>query len=224
MGKEAGRKRATESLRANLMRGLGYIARDPEVQSLARQLADQALDDPPSVDHDLALEAFAVAAYNGDAAFYDRVMARLKTAKTPEEQFVYQRTLALFNEPKLLEKTLEYAVSSETRSQDSLYIVSRVMRNPAGEKLTWDFVRMQWANIERLGGPFAGGIIVNAAGSFCDSEMRDEVKDFFATHPEPAAERTLKQTLERINYCVDLRAQQGTQLTSWLQHQSSPGD
>lgn len=219
-----GESEQRESLRANLMRGLGYIARDPEVQALARQLADQALDDPPSVDHDLALEALAVAAYNGDAAFYDRVMANLKTAKTPEERFIYQRTLALFNEPKLLEKTLEYAVSSETRSQDSLYIVSRVMRNPAGKKLTWDFVRTQWANIERLSGPFAGGIIVKAAGSFCDSEMRDEVKDFFATHPAPAAERTLKQTLERINYCVDLKAQQGTQLTSWLQHQSSPGD
>jgi hypothetical protein len=55
--------------------------------------------------------------------------------------------------------------------------------------------------------------------------MRDEVKDFFSSHHAPAADRTLKQSLESINYCVDLKAQQGTQLASWLQtHGNSVGE
>jgi len=47
--------------------------------------------------------------------------------------------------------------------------------------------------------------------------MRDEVQDFFATHKVATAERTLRQSLERMNYCVDLKARQTPQLSSWLQ-------
>jgi aminopeptidase N len=219
--KKPGESPEEDSLRASLMHGLGYTARDPQVQALARKMAEQALQDPSSVDHELAFEAFPVAAYNGDATFYDEVLAHLKTAKTPEEQLMYQRTLASFNDPKLLERTLEYALGPDTRSQDSLLLVSEVMRNPAGEKVAWDFARDHWTDIEKLGGPFASAILVHTTGSFCSAEMLDQVKSFFAGRTMPAAERTFKQSLERINYCVDLKQQQGAQLASWLQHQGA---
>jgi hypothetical protein len=47
--------------------------------------------------------------------------------------------------------------------------------------------------------------------------MRDQVKQFFMEHPVPAAERSLRQALERVNYCIDLRNQQSPALASWLQ-------
>ena len=50
---------------------------------------------------------------------------------------------------------------------------------------------------------------------------KDEVKDFFASHPTPSAERTLKQSLESIGYCVDMKAQQSPQMASWLGQQPS---
>jgi len=208
-----------ESLRADLMRALGYTARDPETEALARKLSAQAIDDPSSVNHELAQAAFQVAAQGGDDALYNKILNRLKTARTPEETFVYQQTLASFSDPQLLQRTLEFAISPDVRSQDSLLVITRVMQNPLGQKVAWDFVRSHWGKIENLGGPFAGGIIAQATSSFCNAGMRDEVKDFFDTHHAPASERTLKQSLESMNYCVDLKAQQQNQLASWLQHQ-----
>jgi aminopeptidase N len=213
------------SLRARLMHALGYTARDPEVEAVARKLTDQALQDPSSVDRELLFAALPVAVRNGDSALYDTLLARFKSAKTPEEEYLYQQILSRFSDPKLLDRTLEYAISPEVRSQDSLRVISGVMRNPAGTKLAWDFVRAHWSEIANLGGAFGGGMIVENTSSFCDAGMRDEVKDFFTTHHAPAAERALKQSLERINYCVDLKAQQGTQLASWLQtHSSAVGE
>jgi aminopeptidase N/puromycin-sensitive aminopeptidase len=213
------------SLRAHLMHALGYTAHDPGVEAVARKLTDQAMQDPSSVDRELLFAALPIAARNGDAALYDAVLARLKAAKTPEEQFIYQQTLTRFSDPKLLERTLDYAISPEVRSQDSLLVIADVMRNSAGAKLAWDFVRAHWSEIVNLGGAFGGGMIVGTTSSFCDAGMRDEVKDFFATHHAPASERTLKQSLERMNYCVDLKAQQVRQLSSWLQsHGSSVGE
>jgi aminopeptidase N/puromycin-sensitive aminopeptidase len=209
-----------EGLRAELMAGLGYTARDPEVEALARKLATQALDDPSSVNHELAFAAIQVAADGGDEAFYNKIMEGLKTAKTPEQIFIYHRALAQFSDPALLEKTLEFAISPDVRSQDSLMLISRVMRNPHGHKLAWDFVTTHWDKLKSLGGAFAGAAIAGGAGSFCDEGMRDQVQNFFAVHQEPASARTLKQSLERINYCVDLKAQQGSQLAAWLERHS----
>src|SRR6185312_13154591 len=120
---------------------LGYDARDPEALAEARKIADKALADPSLVDHELATGAFSLAALNGDAAFYDKVMAALKNTKSPEEYYTYFFTLPRFTDPQLLQRTLDFSISPNVRSQDALQLVTGVLRNPAGEKQAWDFIR-----------------------------------------------------------------------------------
>ncbi len=212
------------TLRTRLFNALGYDARDPEVLAQARKLADQALNNPASVDRELAASAFRLAALTGDQAFYDKLLATLKNAKSPEEYYIALSALPRFDDTKLLQRTLDYAISPEVRSQDALGLVSNVMQNPAGEKLAWDFVLTHWDAVQKAGGPFAGAQIVSATSSFCDAHMRDQVTEFYAAHKIEAAERTYRQSIERINNCVDLKSQQETQLASWLgQHGSAAG-
>jgi aminopeptidase N/puromycin-sensitive aminopeptidase len=212
------------TLRSRLFNALGYDARDPETLEVARKLADKALADPGSVDSELAGGAFGLAALNGDSAFYDRVLAGTKSPKSPELYYTYLFTLAQFGDPKLLERTLELAVSPDVRSQDALQLVGAVMGNPAGEKVTWDFIQSHWDAIAKAGGPFASAEVVGATSVFCDAGMRDQVTAFFAAHKIAAAERTYKQSIERINNCIDLKTQQEPQLASWLgQHGTAGG-
>ena len=213
-----------KTLRAQLFHALGYDARNPEILAQARKIADEALKSPASVDREFAFTALALAALNGDEAFYDRLMAALKNAKSPEEYYMYVFTLPQFSDPKLVQRTLDYAVSTEVRSQDALGLISRVMGNPAGEKLAWDFVRQHWTAIEKSGGPFASAEVIGATDSFCNATSRDEVAEFYSAHKIEAAERTYRQSIERINNCVDLKSQQEPKLASWLgQHGSSAG-
>jgi aminopeptidase N len=217
----AGESDEQKSLRALVMRTLGYTGQDPEVLAEARRLAEKALDDPSSLDRTMAHIVFGLAVLNGDAALYDRIMAQTKKATSPEEYYLYQATLSEFGDPKLLQKTLDYALTSEVRSQDTVRVIARVMNNSAGQKLGWAFAREHWPQIASTFGGFGGGGIVGATSAFCDAGMRDEVKDFFTSHQVPAAERSLKQALERVSYCADLKAQQSGQLASWLQHHGS---
>jgi aminopeptidase N len=211
-------------LRSHLFKALGYDARDPEVLAQARKIADKALDDPSSVDGEMAGAALALAALNGGEDFYDRLMTALKNPKSPEEYYMYFSALSQFSDPKLLQRTLDYAVSPDVRSQDALRLVTRVMGNPEGEKLAWDFVLAHWDAVQKAGGPFASADVVSSAGSFCDAHMRDQVMDFYAAHKIEASERTYRQSIERIDNCVDLRSQQEPRLASWLgQHGSSAG-
>ena len=225
MGYEAkpGESDEQRALRARVFGALGYYARDPEALEQARKIAEKALADPASVDSELGGVAFALAAVNGDSAFYDRVMAAWKGAKSPEQYYTFLFTLARFDDPKLLERTLEFAVSPDVRSQDALQLVGAVMDNPAGEKLTWDFIQSHWDAIAKAGGPFASAEVVQATSVFCDAGMRDQVTEFFSAHKVEAAERSYKQSIERINNCIDLKSHQEPLLASWLGNHGKAG-
>ncbi|PYX49699.1 MAG: peptidase [Acidobacteria bacterium] len=221
---KAGESDEQKPMRAQLFQALGYDARDPETLEKARQLADKALSDPDSVDTDLASTALSLSALNGDSSFYDRVLAAIKNPKSPELYYNYLYTLPQFEDPKLLQRTLEFAISPEVRSQDALGVITSVIRNPAGRDLAWNFVRQHWPEVEKAGGPFASAQVVGATGVFCDAGMRDQVTEFFSAHKVAAAERTYKQSIERINNCIELKSRQEPQLASWLgQHGNAGG-
>ena len=152
---------------------------------------------------------------------YDQILSHLKTNENPEQYYRYFFALSQFSDPKLLQRTLEYSLTPEVRSQDTLGLLAGVMYNPAGEKLAWSFVKTRWSDIEKIVGGFNTGGLVSSTGSFCDASMREDVKNFFTSHPVPAAERSLRQAQERVNYCVDLKAQQSGVLASWLQRNGS---
>ena len=176
------------------------------------------------MDHQLAGSALGAAAISGDAGFYDKLMAALKNTKAPEEYYAYFFTLPQFTDPKLLQRTLDFAISPDVRSQDALRLVTGVLENEDGETLAWDFVRQRWSEIEKAGGPFASAQVVAATSGFCDAGMRDQATEFYNAHKIAAAERTYRQSIERINNCIDLRSQQEPQLASWLgQHGNAGG-
>jgi len=219
-----GESEERRTLRAHLIGALGYDARDPQALANARKVADRALADPSSVDSEQAGDAFELAALNGDAGFYDKVLAGLKNPRTPEEYYVYLYTLSEFRDPALLHRTLDLAISSDVRSQDAVRLITAVMRNPAGEKLAWNFIQSHWEAITKSGDPSADAEVVDSARAFCDAGMLDQALQFFSAHKIEGAERTYKQSIERIHNCVDLKSLQQPQLATWLgQHGSAGG-
>ena len=214
---KSGEDDSQKSLRANLLQVLGETGRDPEAFAEARKLTERALQGPASVEIGLASVAFGLSAKDGDSLLYDKLIAEMKGSKTPQQYYLYFFTLPGFSDPQLLQRTLDYALTPEVRSQDALGLIGAVMANPAGEKLAWDFVRSHWAEVENAGGPFASASIVNSAGLFCEAGLRDQVGEFFSAHKVAAAERSFRQSMERINNCMDLKLQQSGQLASWLE-------
>ena len=212
----------TKSLRAHVLHTLGYAGRDPDVIAEARKRTEKALQDPASIDPTVAFAAFSLAAENGDVVLYNNVLAKLQAKGTRlEDYYLYFHTLSKFRDPKLLERTLDYSVSPAVRSQDTLGMISAVMKNPAGAKLAWDFVRNHWSDVEKVGGGFTSGEVVAATSVFCEAGMHEQVQDFFALHKVPTAERTLKQSLESIHNCADLKSRQTPELSAWLQQRGS---
>ncbi len=205
------------TLRARVLFALGYTGRDPDTLAEARKLAEQALDNPEAVDATMMGTVFHLAAINNDSAFYDKIVEHMKAAKTPEQYYTYFGTLSDFTDPKLLQRTLDLSVTPEIRTQDKLGLIAQVMENPEGGAEAWEFSKAHWKEIEAVGGGYTSGEVVEATGNLCEASLRDDVKTFFEDHKVPSAERTLKQSMERMQYCIDLKSRQSAPLASWLQ-------
>ena len=162
-----------------------------------------------------------MAATGGDAALYDQYEAQLgRLASQPEQYYRFFGALSWFERPALVERTLAFALSDRVRTQDTGQLIAGLLARPASRQAAWRFVQANWPTLTRTLGTFQGiPAIVGATGSFCSAADAEEVRQFFARNPVPAAERSVGQALERIENCVALRARQSPALTAWLDSQ-----
>ncbi len=202
-------------LREALFEALGD-AHDPEVLDEAQKLTEQLFSGQKPADPNIVDAAVALAAAKGDAAMYDRLLGVVRETKDPDFRAVSLRALTWFDAPELVDRTLKFAVSDEVRSQDSWMLIALLLERRPTQEQAWKYVREHWSEIERRATENSSTHLVEAAGAFCSVEREDEVADFFAAHPVPAAERTLAKALERIGDCAQLRVAQEPALKSWL--------
>jgi aminopeptidase N/puromycin-sensitive aminopeptidase len=206
----------TRELRASLLGLLGF-ANDPKVIADAKQITQKHLADPASVDPTLAGPALYVAAYHGDATLFDQLQKTYETGKDPILQESALRALSLFKDPALEKRALDYATSSKVRNQDAVISFIIPMQSSLETRdLAWQFIQDNWPKVQAQLTTATGGALVGATASFCSAEKRDEVASFFAAHKVPASERALKQAQNRIDACIDLRAEQEPRLKDWL--------
>jgi aminopeptidase N/puromycin-sensitive aminopeptidase len=202
-------------LREALFEALGE-ARDPAVMAEAQALTQQLFSGQKPADAMLVDAAVALAAAKGDAAMYDRMLGVVRETKDPDFRQEALRALTWFEKPELVERTLEFAVSDEMRSQDSWGLIALLLQRRETQAQAWKFVQQHWPEIERRSTTSSGARIVEATGSFCTVEGRGEVAGFFAAHPVDSAQRTLSKALDRMDECVRLRAAQEPNLKLWL--------
>ncbi|MDR3752463.1 MAG: M1 family aminopeptidase [Terracidiphilus sp.] len=204
------------ALRAYLFSILASAGKDAALKAQARQIADQYLSAPASIDPGLGQIALSIAAKDGDAELFDKLQKIYETSNDPELQNTALRQLVLFTNPELLERGLEYSVSPKVRNQDSARLFNTAMRIPENRDATWNFIKTHWDQVQAEFTTEMGSYLVDGTGDFCSVEARDDVKNFFAAHPVPATNSTLRHALEHIDGCIELRRLQEPNLKKWL--------
>lgn len=211
-----------KALRADVVETLGETGRDPLVLARARTLAQQLLDNPTSLDPTLRRPVAYLGAIDGDAALYDRYLARVRAVTEPDEHYRYLTALAHFSDPSLVRRTMDLVLSPEVRTQDMPGLLAALLTNPDGRDLAWTLVRERWSDLQKKTGPFLGNTtIVSSLSSFCGHDKAAEIRQFFSAHPVPEAQRTLQQTLEEVELCGAIASAQAPKLARWLETAAS---
>ncbi len=204
-----------KQLRALLFAALG-AARDPQILAEARELSAKYLVNPDAVDPDIAQTALQITARNGDATLFNRLQKISETSTNPEIQIGALHLLAMFEDPALAKRALEYAVSDKVRNQDAAIQLSISLDMDKNRELAWNFIRTHWDEVKKEFTPEMGSLLVGATSTFCSASDRDEVSQFFAAHKVPDADQAVKHAIERIDGCIELRNLQEPQLKTWL--------
>ena len=198
-----------DSLLRSTVLGQSGSYNDEETLGQAGDLFRQYLENPDAVHPDLRGVVFSLAAQAGDRTAYNQLWDLEERTSLQEEKIRLLLATSRFQDVGLLNETLERALSSRVRSQDTITVIGGVAANPRGRQPAWEFVKNNWGEFDRRygGGGFGLMRLVSICSSFTTDEQRADVENFFAEHPAPAAERTIRQALERVR--LNIR---------WLEH------
>jgi len=176
------------------------------------------LTDRETLTPDLRGVVFALAAQSGGQDVYDSIWQLEGETDLAEEKIRLLMSLSRFQQLDLLTAALEDSLSSKVRSQDTVTLVASIAANPMGRDLAWDFVKSNWIEFDRRygGGGFGLMRLVSICSHFSSQEKADDVDSFFAEHPAPAAERTIRQALERVKLNIKWLEINRPLLTDWF--------
>ncbi len=209
-----GESERTSRIREELLQVLGELAGDPRVVEPAVRLAQAYLAGLP-VDPNAVQASLRLAARFGEAELYDRIVARLQNARTPQEAAVLLSTLGAFRQPELIDRTLTMVLSDAVRSQDLARVLGGFEGNPVGQDRAWDAVRLRWddflAKVPAQARPF---FLPQIGRIFCQADDVAEFEDF--ARDKPFNESEMEQTRELVRNCVEFRVRHRESFADWL--------
>ncbi|MEQ1791240.1 MAG: M1 family metallopeptidase [Nitrospiraceae bacterium] len=212
----SGESEGTKQLRGELIGALGKLGNDAAIHARAAELYVAYRQDAAAVDPNVVPALVAILAHRGDVARYDEFNACFLSASTPQEERRYLFSLAAFQSPALLERTLSRAISGDIRTQDAPFLVSAILGNVYGRELAWDFVKTNWEKMDQLFPKqglrrMCGGIVNLATPS-----LERDVREFFASRKIDLGGKTLEQYLEQLRITVNVRERDGVVLRQYL--------
>jgi puromycin-sensitive aminopeptidase len=202
---QPGESDLTRQLRSELIGALGKLGNDPAIHARAAELYAASRKDATAVDPNLVPALVSILAFTGDTARYDEFTERFRTAATPQEERRYLFSLAGFQQPSLLDRTLAKTLNGEIRIQDAPFIVSAVMGNVCGREQAWNFVKTNWDQMDRRFPKQGLRRMCGGIAALTTPELERDVRAFFSSRKIDLGGKTLEQYLEQLRIAVDFQ-------------------
>ena len=211
-----GENEATRMRRSALLSLVGSLAgSEPVIEEAARR-CDRYLANRRAIDANLADGVVGLAARIGDEARHRQFVDAAARATTPQEKRRFLLALGAFREPRLAAKSLSLTLGDTVATQDVIFVLARMLANPATGEQTWEFIQARWSRLRRRMPALLASRLVESTWHLLTPAHRREVAHFFAENPLPSGERALRQTLERFDWYRGFRRDAARELARWL--------
>ena len=205
-------------LRSTVLTALGHYGDDGALEEATR-LFGGYIEEPSSVHPDIRKVVFDLAAKRGDRSTYDAMWDLQRRATLEEEKVRLLHATTEFEQPQFLDETLNRSLSpDEVRVHDTVRVVSAVASNRQGRDRAWEFVKANWTELSRRYGKggFALMELVSITSRFTTEDKLEDVESFFQANPAPSAERSIRQSLERVRLNIAWLERNRNDLADWF--------
>ena len=197
---------STRLLRNELVLWMATRGEDSELQAQAAALAREWLANRAALDPDSVTPVLQAAAWGGNRAFYDQLIAAIQSSKAQRERQWMINAIPWFRDPSIARASLSLLFERGIEPRELSAILFKAQGD--ARNVVWNFVK---ENFDRLnaalpgarGIPF-GATLPRAAAGFCDIESADDVESFFRDRIAglSGGPRNLANALERIRLCA----------------------
>ncbi|MEO1554369.1 MAG: M1 family aminopeptidase, partial [Pseudomonadota bacterium] len=206
-----------------------FLIRTGEDTALRRGLADAAaayidLEGVPSdrtLNTDEYLSAMAIGFQAYGEPFLDQMLSARETFDDPVFEQAVAYAIGQNRDPALSARILDLALSGDLGARETLSIVQGQMRQEETRDLTWTWLKQNFATYldviprqRRRSSPAL-------AASLCSEQGRDELIALFDAQGDLAEghERSLTQTVERIELCSALERYKGAEVRAFFKQE-----
>ena len=203
-------------LRGDILRAMGTLGSDPDVQREARR-RHAAAEGMGALDPNILTAVISIVAHTGGQTEYDEFLSRLKAADTPQTEQRYLRALAGFRPPELIRRTLDLSLNGQVRTQDAPFLVRDLLMGVHSRELAWAFVKAHWEEMERLY-PSQTGLrrVCEGIAGLATPALEADVREFFASRHVSFGGKALEQSLEQLRIAVAFRGREANALAASL--------
>ncbi|KAL6409753.1 aminopeptidase [Ilyonectria robusta] len=203
-----------------LMFGKAALSGDENAKAAAFEMFDKFIKgDRDALQPNLRGSVFAVVLIYGGEAEYNAVLNEYVTAKQSSERNTALRSLGFAEDPKLIQRSLDYALSKDVKTQDLYMPISGLRAHKAGIIALWSWVQENWDVItKRLppGMTLLGDIVAMSTSSFTKEEQVADVRRFFSEKGTKGFDLELAQSLDTIKAKQNWLSRDKEDVQQWL--------
>jgi aminopeptidase N len=215
--KIAGESDNTAVLRGDLIAALGNFG-DPDVLAEARRRFERFAVDPASLEAATRRTVLRVVATHADAAAWDQLHAMAKSAKTQVERQELYGLLAASEDPALVQRALDLALSGEPPKTTAPGMIGTAAGRHPG--MAFDFAVAHWDQVESFLEPTSSTRFVpRLVSGASDPHLIGKLESFAQVHIPPSASQDLHKAEANIRYLASIRKDRLPEVDRWLKGQ-----
>ncbi|XP_078702253.1 puromycin-sensitive aminopeptidase-like isoform X2 [Branchiostoma floridae x Branchiostoma belcheri] len=152
-------------LRSIVLSHLGKYGHQATITEATKRL-EEHISGSRTLHADLRGPVYATVLRHGDEQTYEQLLDLLRKADLHEEKVRILRSLGSVSQPQLIQRVLDFALSSEVRSQDTVFVIGGATSSLKGRELAWKFVQDRW---DELHTRYQGGFLLARLVQFSTS-------------------------------------------------------
>ena len=209
---EDGESDLTRRLRGLLLRTMGNLGDDLVTQATARDAFEDTIENADHVDADVADAVIGIVAANGGMDEFNRFLGLRNDAASPQEEVRFLRAAAAVPEKDTATRLVEMILAGEVRSQDSNWLLARLLGHRDTGPTVWELVKANWDDILEAMPPQNRRRMLDLILYRSEPEIAADIESWLAKHPIGGADKYTAQQMERLRVRVGLREREGERL------------
>ena len=210
-------------LRPRLVGAVARFGGDRELAVQARTLAERWLEDHNAVPAEIVGSVLVTAAYYGDLALYNRMLAALSSTQDNQAKQHLLGALQSFHDRAAIEAGFQAVLQKKIPLVDGFSLLAAGQEFEDTRTLSFEFVKQHFDEITAghpsIFGNDVGSFLPFAGAAFCDAQSRERYRAFFAPLVDKysGAPRNFAQALEGIDLCIARKAAQESSVRAFLE-------